>query len=62
MELTYKGSTTASHWFSIAQIALPLIFFFGIAIFILIRRQWIAAKAVQLKDWMEQKISDHKKE
>lgn len=62
MELTYEGSTAASHWFSIAQIAIPLILCFGIALFILIRRQWIASKAIKIKDWIEEKISDHKKE
>lgn len=72
LDLSYEGNTTASHWYSIAGIVVPVAFFLCLALFILIRRQWIAAQAIRLKkwiepqairlkEWIEQKISNFKK-
>ena len=61
LDLSYEGNTTASHWYSIAGIVVPVAFFLCLALFILIRRQWIASQAIRLKEWIEQKISNFKK-
>ena len=37
------------------------LYFLCLALFILIRRQWIASQAIRLKEWIEQKISNFKK-